>query len=256
MKKNKLNEDVREFWEMGPCGTGSSIVSDVEPFTLEWYERIEKYRYEVEPCIHSVAQFSRYNGKKVLEVGVGAGTDHLQWARVGADCYGVDLTDAAIEATYSRFKVYGFETKLQRLDAEILPFDENVFDVVYSWGVIHHTENPQILINEIKRVLKPGGIFIGMIYGRHSPLAFKFWVKHALFKGKLWLNFADIIWDKVESIGTKSYTKNEVIDLFKSFNAVKIQPIITKYDRDDYPKWLSKFFPEDWGWFIGITASK
>ena len=256
MKKNKLNEEVREFWEMGPCGTGENITRDSKPFTLDWFENIEKYRYENEPCIHSLAQFSRYNGKKILEVGVGAGTDHLQWARVGAECYGVDLTDVAIETTKKRFELYGFKTELQRLDAEILPFDENSFDVVYSWGVIHHTEKPQILVNEINRVLKPGGVFIGMIYGRHSPLAFKFWVKYALLKGKFWLNFADIIWDKVESIGTKSYTKKEAAALFMNYHNVKLQPFITKYDKDDYPSCLSKYFPDDWGWFIGIRASK
>jgi 2-polyprenyl-3-methyl-5-hydroxy-6-metoxy-1,4-benzoquinol methylase len=72
------------------------------------------------------------------EVGVGAGTDHLQWARAGALCHGVDLTDAAIETTRARLAHYGFTSELRRVDAETLPFPDDTFDVVWSWGVIHH----------------------------------------------------------------------------------------------------------------------
>jgi 2-polyprenyl-3-methyl-5-hydroxy-6-metoxy-1,4-benzoquinol methylase len=93
----KLNDEVRVFWEQGACGSDKVIVGELEPLTKEWYERIEQYRYEVEPFIFSIAQFPRHAGKKLLEVGVGAGTDHLQWARSGVECCGVDLTEAALE---------------------------------------------------------------------------------------------------------------------------------------------------------------
>lgn len=256
MNLKKLNDEVKIFWEKEPCGTGSTIVGKLEPLTLEWFEAIEKYRYEIEPCIYSIAQFSQYYGKKILEVGVGAGTDHLQWARSGAECFGVDLTDAAIEATRIRFNMYGFKTNLQRQDAETLPFSDNFFDVVYSWGVIHHSQSPELIVKEILRVLKPGGLFIGMVYGRRSPLAFKFWVKYGLLKGKFWKNFADIIWDKVESIGTKAYTKTEIRKMLIEFSHVDFKQLITKHDTDNYPRWMSQFFPDDWGWFIGIRAKK
>lgn len=252
----KLNDEVRSFWEQGPCGSSSTIVGQLQPLSREWFEQIENHRYQVEPFIHSVAQFTRHHGKKILEVGVGAGTDHLQWARAGARCFGVDLTQAAIDTTKARFAMYGFESELQRLDAETLPFPDNTFDVVYSWGVIHHSERPDLIIEEIKRVLKPGGSFIGMMYGRRSPLVFKFWVKHALLKGKPWLSFADIVWDKVESIGTKSYTVPELHKLFSGFGEFEAIPLITTYDTDHWPKWLSKFFPDSWGWFIGVRAIK
>lgn len=251
-----LNDEVRAFWEQGACGSNKAIVGDLTPLTKEWYEKIEDHRYKVEPLIHSIAQFSRHHGKKLLEVGVGAGTDHLQWARAGADCHGVDLTEAAIEVTRIRFEMYGFESKLQRLDAEELPFPDNSFDVVYSWGVIHHSEKPELIIREIKRVLKPGGVFIGMMYGRRSPLVFKFWVKYALLAGKPWLSFRDVVWDKVESVGTKAYTVPELNALFAQFQGTEIIPMITKYDTDHWPQWFSKFFPNSWGWYIGIRARK
>jgi ubiquinone/menaquinone biosynthesis C-methylase UbiE len=251
-----LNDKVRLFWEQEPCGSGQTIVGDISPLTIEWFEQIEEYRYKKEPFIHSVAQFSRHHGKKVLEVGVGAGTDHLQWARAGAECFGVDLTEAAIKTTQARFDLYGFSSHLQRLDAEVLPFPDKSFDVVYSWGVIHHSDRPDILIEEILRVLKPGGRFIGMLYGRRSPLVFKFWVKHALLAGKPWLSFADVVWEKVESVGTKSYTVQELKSLFSRFSSTETVPLITSYDTDHWPKWISKFFPDSWGWFIGVRAQK
>ena len=252
----KLNDEVRSFWERGPCGSGSAIVGELTPLTREWFEQIEAHRYKVEPFIHSVAQFSRHHGEKILEVGVGAGTDHLQWARTGAECFGVDLTEAAIETTRARFALYGFKTSLQRLDAELLPFPDNSFDLVYSWGVIHHSENPEIVVKEIRRVLKPDGMFVGMLYGRRSPLVFKLWIKHALLAGKPWLSSSDVVWDKVESVGTKSYAVSELKAMFSEFDSFEAIPLITTYDTDHWPKWLSKFFPDSWGWFIGIRARK
>ena len=248
----KLNDEVQEFWEEEACGSGEVIVGGLEPFTREWYERIEQYRYEVEPFIFSIAQFSRYSGKKLLEVGVGAGTDHLQWARSGAECYGVDLTESAIEATKKRFALYGFKSNLQRIDAETLPFPDNSFDLVYSWGVIHHSEKPEFIIREIRRVLKSDGMFVGMMYGRWSLFVFKLWVKYAILGGKPWLSFADVVWDKVESVGTKSYTHNELAEMFSEFTDVELIPVLSKADTDHWPRWISKFFPSAWGWYIGF----
>ncbi len=252
----QLNDEVRTFWEQTPCGTGETIVGELRPLSREWFEKIEEHRYTVEPFIHSVAQFSRYHGRKLLEVGVGAGTDHLQWARAGAQCHGVDLTDAAIETTRTRFALYGFQSDLRRVDAESLPFGDETFDVVYSWGVIHHSESPELIIEEIRRVLKPGGIFIGMMYGRRSPAIFKFWVRYGLLRGRPWRSFRDIVWNHVESVGTKAYTERELMPMFGGFGKLQTIPMITTYDTDHYPPWVSKFFPDSWGWFIGIRATK
>ena len=139
----KLNNQVQSYWEREPCGTSKLVVGNVEEHSLEWFKRVEDYRYSLEPFIHSVAQFSRYHGKKVLEVGVGAGTDHLQWARSGSECFGVDLTKSAVQTTKRHLSLHNFTSRLVQVDAEVFPFQSNVFDVVYSWGVIHHTENPK-----------------------------------------------------------------------------------------------------------------
>jgi ubiquinone/menaquinone biosynthesis C-methylase UbiE len=254
--QSSLNEEVRNYWEKEPCETSPSIIGDIPKNTIEYFQSIEEYRYNREPFIHSTAQFTRWHGKKILEIGVGAGTDHLQWARAGCECYGVDLTEAAIETTRTHLAIYGLNSELQQIDAEKLPFADESFDLVYSWGVIHHSECPERIIGEIKRVLKPDGIFIGMMYGMHSLVAFKMWVKYALLKGKPWRSFSDVIWHHVESVGTKAYTVSELKKFFREFSNFTADPILTSYDTDKWPDWLSVYFPKAWGWFICLRAVK
>jgi hypothetical protein len=103
-------------------------------------------------------------------------------------------------------------------------------------------------------VLKPGGSFIGMLYGRRSAVMWRFWIKHALLKGRPWRNLKDIVWNHVESIGTKAYTLPELDDLFKDFTRIETIPWVTPYDR--WPRWLSRFYPAEWGWFVGLRCRK
>ncbi len=251
-----LNTEVRGHWEERSCGTWDEIVGDAPEKSLEWFQRVENHRYKLEACIHSVAQFTRYHGKKLLEVGVGAGTDHLQWARAGAICHGVDLTDAAIANTTAHLAHYGFTSVLKRIDAEALPFPDATFDVVYSWGVIHHSEKPEKIIQEIHRILKPGGVFVGMMYGRYSLVTLRTWVRYALLRGRPWRSFRDVLWNHMESLGTKAYTETELKGLFSNFSSCETIPILTPYDTDKIPSIIHRFFPDSWGWFIGIRARK
>ena len=252
----ETNQQVREFWEQQPCGTSQQAVGEAPPGTREWFERVEEARYRLEPFIPSAAQFTRHHGKELLEIGVGAGTDHLQWARAGAHCHGIDLTEAAIKITRARLQMYGFTSDLRRADAETLPFAGENFDLVYSWGVIHHSEHPERIVAEIHRVLKPGGQFIGMMYGRHSLKVLIAWVWFALLRGKPWLRFTDVLRDHVESPGTKAYTVGELREMFRAFSEFSATPVLTPYDKRVSPEWLSQFFPERWGWFVVLRARK
>jgi ubiquinone/menaquinone biosynthesis C-methylase UbiE len=253
--KNKL---VRDYWEQEPCGTSPDIVEERPRYSREWFEAVETYRYKTEPFIHSIAQFTRHRGEKVLEIGVGAGTDHLQFARAGADLYGVDLTDAAIETTRARLALYGLTSNLQRIDAEKLPFPDGTFDVVYSWGVIHHADHPEEILREVFRVLKPGGRFIGMFYRFKSLTVARVWLKHALFKGKPWIAPRKAVYDHVESVGTKCYTDRELQKMFGGlgFRDIEVTPFVTLGDHHKMPKFLVNLIPATWGWFAAIDAKK
>ena len=252
--KNSLNNEVKKYWENSPCGSETPIYGNLEEYTFDWFEIMENYRYEIEPFIHSIAQFSRHSGKRVLEIGVGAGTDHLQWARSGVDLYGVDLTEIGIEITKKRLKLYGFESNLLRADAEKLPYEDNYFDIVYSWGVIHHSETPELIIEEIRRVLKPNGQFIGMLYNRRSLAGIVAWLKFALLKGKPWRNLKYVFYHFNESLGTKAYTNNEIYKLFKNFKSVNITPFLTISDYIYLPRFLKNSLPNSLGYYTSIKA--
>ena len=251
----EVNEKVRDFWEEEACGTSSELIAEKEQFSKSWYEEIEQYRYSVEPFIHSIAQFSRHKGKRVLEIGVGAGTDHLNWARAGTDLYGVDLTDRGIETTSKRLKLYDCKSNLKRVDAEELPFEDNYFDVVYSWGVIHHSENTEEIISEILRVLKPGGVFLGMIYHRRSIHALNLWIKNGLLRGRPWRSFKYILYHFNESFASKAYTFNEAKKLFSSFGSCKITPFLTLADLRFFKK-FGNFLPNKLGFYLGLEVHK
>lgn len=113
-------------------------------------------RYELEPFILDFAEFEKYRGKKVLEIGVGLGADHQKFAEAGAELYGIDLTERAVEFVRKRFEIMGLHFHLKTGDAEHLDFPDETFDLVYSWGVIHHTPDTSKAAKEILRVLRGG----------------------------------------------------------------------------------------------------
>ena len=169
--------------------------------------------------------------------------------------YGVDLTDRGINTTSKRLSIYNLDSKLERVNAEVLPFEDNFFDIVYSWGVIHHSEDTEKIIAEISRVLKPGGKFLGMIYHRRSLHALNLWIKNALLRGKPWKSFGHVIYHYNESIASKAYTFKETRNLFKSFKSCKITPFLTISDLRFLKGWAS-ILPNRFGFYLGLEVIK
>ena len=227
-----LKEKVREFWNRQSCDTQTAISAK---FSKEYFEEIESFRYFDQPYIHSFAQFTRYRGKKVLEVGVGAGTDFIQWLRAGAIASGIDLTQEALDNLTHRIHVYDLPkpARIQVSDAENLPFDSGTFDLGYSFGVLHHTPDTKRAIQELVRVVRPGGEVKIMLYNRHSIWAFNQWMKHALLKGRPWKSLGWALWNFNESVGTKAYTRKELVKLLLDLGLRKIS-IRTELTSADY----------------------
>ncbi len=208
MNPTELKEQVRSYWNKASCGT--EFINQ-EKYSRAYFEAIEQFRYHIEPEIFAFAQFTRYHGKKVLEVGVGAGTDFLQWVRAGAQAHGIDLTQEAIENIQHRLTLYDLKAyELLIADAEQLPYDNNTFDLTYSWGVIHHSPNMEQCLNEMIRVTKPGGTIKVMIYNRRSLFAYYRYLLCALFKGKPFQRISTVLFNHQESLGTKAYTFKEI----------------------------------------------
>jgi SAM-dependent methyltransferase len=160
-----LKERIRAFWQEHPCGTK---FSDAEMGTREFFDRIERHRYEKEWHIPEAGGFAATGGLKVLEIGCGLGTDGAQFAKAGADYTGIDLTAASVELARKRFELSGLKGEFRVADAEKLDFPDASFDLVYSHGVLHHTPDIAAAVQEIHRVLKPAGRALVMLYHRGS----------------------------------------------------------------------------------------
>jgi ubiquinone/menaquinone biosynthesis C-methylase UbiE len=260
-----LKSQVRDYWGKEPCGTA---IAKSKEFSREYFDEIETYRYHVEPEIFSFAQFTRFRGCKVLEVGVGAGTDFIQWVRAGALAYGVDLTAESIEHVKKRLEVYGLKAEEVRVaDAENLPYPDNQFDLVYSWGVIHHTPDTIKALEEIIRVNRPGGMCKIMVYNRHSLSAFYKYLCWGLLRGRPFRSISWLLSHHQESIGTKAFTIGEIKAILSRYpvGKVKIQAHVTKYDLlYNQPLWLRipayvlacLFGFDRVGWFMTIEFEK
>lgn len=265
MEKEKLKQQVYNYWNKASCGTE---FINKEKYSSEYFEEIENFRYKIEPEIFSFAQFTRFKDKKVLEVGVGAGTDFLQWVRAGAISYGIDLTDEAIKNVQTRLNIYNLKAQELRVsDAESLVYPDNYFDLVYSWGVIHHSPDTLKCLKEIIRVTKNGGKIKIMIYNRHSLFAFYRWFLTAFLKFKLFKSIKTVLFYDQESPGTKAYTFKEIKNILNNLpvKIIEIKAPVTNHDLLYYKSRFYKIFAYllaclfGWnksGWFLMIELEK
>ncbi|MBL8601294.1 MAG: class I SAM-dependent methyltransferase [Myxococcales bacterium] len=212
-------EAVRAHWDATPCGTRDLSPDDRRAF----FRELEDERYALEPYIKPFARFWEGRDKDVLEVGVGAGTDFMQWVRAGARATGVDLTAQGVALTQERLALEGLSATVTQGDAEALPFDDARFDIVYSYGVLHHSPNTPRAIDEVYRVLKPGGRARVMIYHLYSWVAVMKWAMHGAAKGRPQMSLREAVHDHLESPGTKAYTVPEARALFGRFRDVAVR---------------------------------
>jgi ubiquinone/menaquinone biosynthesis C-methylase UbiE len=215
---------TREQWGSDPCGAIHGAGYDLG--TREFFDNVEAHRYgEYGPWMPEVMEFDAFAGRDLLEVGCGMGTDLLQFARGGARVTGLDYTPRSIEITRRRFEVYGMPGRFVLGDAENLAFPDESFDVVYSNGVLHHTPDTQRAIDEVYRVLRPGGVAKVMLYNRAS---FHYWAKvilrFGILQGELLRHTPEEIMSRhVEYSETgalplvKAYTRPEVHRMFGRF---------------------------------------
>jgi ubiquinone/menaquinone biosynthesis C-methylase UbiE len=215
-----LKEEVRRFWNAEPCGTRYLEAGDE-------FANHAHTRYELEPHIPEFAQFAQARGLRVLEVGVGMGADYLEWLKAGAIATGVDLSRTSIEQTRRRCHQAGYTADLQVADAEHLPFPNESFDLVYSYGVMHHSPDTTRCVREAWRVLKPGGQIRLMLYHHPSLTGIMLWFRYGAAKGK---SVRQAVYEHLESPGTKTFTRSEVIALMSGFEDVVLRQVFSPGD--------------------------
>lgn len=221
-----LKDAVRRHWQAEPCGTRGTSPAERRAF----FDEIERDRYAWEPYIKPFARFERGRGLKVLEVGVGAGTDFINWVRNGAVATGVDLTEQGVALTRERLALEGLSAEVMVADAEHLPFPDATFDIVYSYGVLHHSPDTRAAVKEVHRVLKPGGTAIVMVYHHPSWVGFMLWGVHYAAHMRPWVSPRQAVFEHLESPGTKVYTVDEGRGLFSDFARVDVRPQLSHGD--------------------------
>jgi len=211
---NDAKTQVGDFWNMASCGETLYLAG----YTKEDYKQHSAIRYELEPHILDHAEFSRFNNKRTLEIGVGLGADHQMLAEAGAELSGIDLTDKAVEHTKHRFQMNGLVSDIQQGDCEQLDFADESFDAVYSWGVLHHSPDTPKAIQEVRRILKPGGFAKIMIYNKYSMIGYMLWLRYGLLTLKPWTSLDTLYSKYLESPGTKAYSRSELAELFSGLH--------------------------------------
>lgn len=253
MTDEASKDKVRRYWNAEPCGTKTA---DAAPGTAEFFAEVERHRREAEPFIPSFARFAETSGQDVLEIGVGLGTDFIQFVRAGANATGVDLTERSIEMVQERLALENLTAECAVADAEALPFGSDRFDVVYSWGVLHHSPDTERAVLEAIRVCKPGGRVCIMLYGRKSWLTYALWVRYALLTGHPTRSIDDVVAANMESYGTRVFRVADLRRMFSSLEDINVTSVSTIYDRRCVGPLATATERLGFGWFVVTTGRK
>ncbi|UOD35539.1 class I SAM-dependent methyltransferase [Deferribacteraceae bacterium V6Fe1] len=249
-------EEVKHFWDQRPCNIRHSL----KPVgTKEYFDEVEKRKYFVEPHIPKFADFGKWKNKKVLEIGCGIGTDSINFAKNGAKLTCVELSEESLKLCIKRFDVYGLNAEFYLGNCEelssFLPIQK--YDLIYSFGVLHHTPNIKKAIHEIKKYMDSNSELRIMLYAKNS------WKNIMIEAG----------FDQYEAQKgcpiANTYTHEEIKEILKDFEILSLtQDHIFPYAVEKYidykyelqpwfksmPKEMFKALEKKLGWHTLIVA--
>ena len=264
---------VSDYWNARPC----NIRHSTKPVgTREYFDEVEARKYMVEPHIPAFAEFDRWRGKKVLEIGCGIGTDTINFARAGAQVTSVDLTEKSLEVARQRAKVFGFEDRVKFFQANAEKLSDYVpvekYDLIYSFGVIHHTPHPELVLEQLRKYARPDTTLKIMVYNRWSWKVL--WILFVYGKGQFW-KLDRLIADSSEAQTgcpvTYSYSRTSgrqlldehgfrvtrtMVDHIFAFSIPEY--VQYRYKRVWYFRWMPRFLfralERMFGWHLCLTA--
>jgi ubiquinone/menaquinone biosynthesis C-methylase UbiE len=266
-------QKVHEYWNRRPCNIRHS---PKQVGTREYFDEVEARKYYVEYHIPRFAEFPRWQGKRVLEVGCGIGTDTINFARHGAQVTAVDLTEKSLEVARQRAAVFGLEDRIRFYQANaeelsrVVPVEP--YDLVYSFGVIHHTPHPEKTLEQMRQYMHARSELRVMVYHRHSWKVL--WMFLRSGKGRFWkLNELIARYSEAETGCpiTYSYTRKGGRKLLEKYGfqvtdvwADHIFPYVIRdykeyrYRKEWYFRWmprpLFRALERGFGWHLCLTA--
>lgn len=266
-------DEVRSYWDGRPCNVRHSP----KPVgTREYFDEVEARKYFVEPHIPRFAQFERWRGKKVLEIGCGIGTDTTNFARHAAHVTAVDLSPQSLELARKRVEVYRLQDQVHFYSGSAEELSQFVpvepYDLIYSFGVIHHTPHPERVMEQMRHYARPGTTIKLMVYYRPSWKVF--WILMGYGKGQFW-RLKELVAEHSEAQTgcpvTYTYTREEGRRLIESsgFHLTEafvdhIFPYrIPEYVKYEYvkgfpwnvaPQSFTRWMEQHFGWHLCLTA--
>jgi 2-polyprenyl-3-methyl-5-hydroxy-6-metoxy-1,4-benzoquinol methylase len=264
---------VRDYWNARPCNLRHSTAP---VGTKEYFHQVEARKYFVEYHIPGFAEFERWRGKKVLEIGCGIGTDTINFARAGAQVTTVDLSEKSIELARKRAAVFGLEERIRFCpgNAEQLftfvPVEP--YDLIYSFGVIHHTPHPEVVLEQLRQYARPGTTIKIMVYHQRSWKVARILLTEG--RGKFWKLQELVAKNSEAQTGcpvTYTYTRREGRELLERHGFrvtdVRVEHIfpyrIADYVKYQYVKeWYFRWMPQPLfraleprlGWHLCVTG--
>lgn len=228
------------------------------------YEEKRKFRYSLQDYMLDFYRYKNFAGKRILEIGCGAGIDSCEFASNGAIMTSVDFTEIAAKLTRDLTRKYNGQAA--RCSATILPFKTGTFDVVYSYGVIHHIPDIDSVLAEITRILKPGGMFMGMVYNKDSLLyaylMYHYGIKEGLIKNMSEEALISHFSERREGCPyTKAYTTSELSELLTKhgFTGLDVRVFYDAFDIPGYKRKVKFQFDDkelNMGWHLAFKGKK
>jgi ubiquinone/menaquinone biosynthesis C-methylase UbiE len=265
--------DVERYWDARPCNVRHSP----KPVgSRGYFDEVEARKYFVEPHIPAFAEFERWAGKRVLEVGCGIGTDSINFARAGAQLTAVDISGESLRIAAQRAAVLGFADRIEfiQANAEELTsaLTDSGYDLVYSFGVVHHTPHPERGLVQMRELVAPGGTLKLMIYHRRSWKVF--WIVATQGHGRFWETDDLVAAHSEAQTGcpvTFTYSRREARELVERsgfrVDEVRVDHVFPyrvreyieyEYVKEPYFRWMPEplfgAFERRFGWHLLITA--
>jgi ubiquinone/menaquinone biosynthesis C-methylase UbiE len=222
-------QQVRDWWNRNPMSYDVDAPIPHPEHSAEYFRELDSRIFHPRYMRLTVADgdqrpFSRYvpfaglAGKDVLEVGCGSGIAVQLFAEAGARVTAVDLTPWAVETTRARLAAFGLAGEVVEADGESLPFPDASFDVVFSWGVIHHTTDMDRALSQLVRVLRPGGTLVLMLYHRHSLFfaSYRGLARFLPVARRLGLHFEGARAGEREGLVARHFTRGEVEQMLRA----------------------------------------
>jgi ubiquinone/menaquinone biosynthesis C-methylase UbiE len=227
----------RLWWETKPMTYADWEADDRLPQSHAQLTEIEDMIIGQSPFLRNEMNWEQFDGLDVLDIGCGSGALATRIAKHGAHVTAVDLTQTAVDLTRNNAEAQGLDVDVIRCDVEKLPIESDRFDFVFSWGVLHHTETFENALEQVHRVLKPGGRSLIMVYYRNSLVYYLLGLYWLVFKGYLFRGYGI---HGVQDLYTDGYfhryfSKKEMEDCLVKANLRPTEFGITQYEKKILP---------------------